>query len=505
MEVKGTVDLRSSLAGAGVDKKTHSNLKTVLKTLGSILVLLGVIMLSLLVVAYVFGEFNVIIPLVFTAIVSLAFGLALRYSFKYAKEPELKHAMVCAALAWLVVPAFSSLLFIMIAGMNPLDSFFEAMSGWTGTGLTMIAHPSKLSHTMQFWRSLMQWVGGVGVIVLMISILARPGTGAFSLYKAEAREERIKPSIISTVRMTWWIYLLLTAFGILLLFFAGMSPWGAINHAMTAIGTGGFTITDENIASYNNSVIELAIIPIMVLGAIPFLVHYRVLKGNIKALFKDVQVRAFVVILFILLVILFAANYSLYGDVLGCLRFSSFQLISGLTSTGFQTANVQGWSSTGLLILCMSMIIGGGAGSTAGGVKLIRAVIAYKWIGWSLRRNFLPPKAIIGVRLGDRLLEREEIVKIVSEASLIIILWLLFLFVGVCVLSTVVGSQFQLGEVMLEVASAQGNVGLSTGITNAGMSCVGKIMLILNMWIGRLEIIPILMLFRVFVKGFGPI
>jgi len=136
---------------------------------------------------------------------------------------------------------------------------------------------------------------------------------------------------------------------------------------------------------------------------------------------------------------------------------------------------------------------------------LIRAVIAYKWIRWSLRRNFLPPRAIISVRLGDRLLEKEEIVKIVSESSLIIILWLLFLFAGICVLSSVVGPQFQLGEVMFEVASAQGNVGLSTGITNAGMSYIGKVMLILNMWIGRLEIIPVLMLFRVLVKGFEPI
>ena len=117
----------------------------------------------------------------------------------------------------------------------------------------------------------------------------------------------------------------------------------------------------------------------------------------------------------------------------------------------------------------------------------------------------MPPRAIISARLGDRLLEREEIVKIVSESSLIIILWLLFLFTGICVLSSVVGSQFQLGEVMFEVASAQGNVGLTTGITNAGMSYIGKVMLILNMWIGRLEIIPVLMLFRVLVKGFEPI
>lgn len=134
-------------------------------------------------------------------------------------------------------------------------------------------------------------------------------------------------------------------------------------------------------------------------------------------------------------------------------------------------------------------------------MKLIRAVIVYKWIAWSLRRNFLPPRAIISVKLGDRLLEKDEIVNIVSEASLIIILWLIFLLVGICVL-TVVEPQYPLGALMFEVASAQGNVGLSSGLTNAGMPYVGKVMLILNMWIGRIEIIPVLMLFRALVKGF---
>ncbi len=262
-----------------------SNLETVLKELGSIFVMLGVLMFSLLVVAYAFGELYVLTPLLLTAFIAIAFGLSLRYSFRHAKEPEFKHAMVCVALVWLVIPALSSLLFIMIEDMSPLDSFFEAMSGWTGIGLTMIAHPSSLTHTMQFWRSLMQWVGGVGVIVLMLSILAHPGTGTFALYKAEARVEKIKSSVISTVRMTWWIYLILTSFGILLFFFAGMKPWEAINHAMTAIGTGGFTITDKSMAGYNNSLIELAVIPVMILGALPFLLYYKVLKGNFKAFF----------------------------------------------------------------------------------------------------------------------------------------------------------------------------------------------------------------------------
>lgn len=484
-----------------------SNLKTVLKDLGSILIILGILMLLVVIVSCIFKEFYVLKALLFTSFSTLCFGLLLRFSFQNAKEPELKHAMICAALVWLVVPAISSLLFIFIEGMNPLDSFFEAMSGWTGTGLTMIAHPSKLSHTIQFWRSLMQWVGGVGVIVLMVSILARPGTGCFTLYKAEAREEKIRPSVISTVRIIWWIYLLLTSIGIVLFYFSGMSLWGAINHAMAALGTGGFTITDNSIAYYNNPLIELAIIPMMILGAIPFLVHYKVLKGNLKAFLKDMQCKAFLVILLLLFPALFVENYfsHYYGNILGSLRFSSFQLISGLTCTGFQTTDVHLWSGVALGVVCIAMLIGGGAGSTAGGIKLIRAVIAWKGISLSLRRAFFPKRAIKSVRFGDRLLDEEQMNRILSEANLIIILWISFLFLSVGVLSYVVAPHYTLSEVIFEVASAQGNVGLSTGITNAGMSYIGKIMLILNMWIGRLEIIPALMLFRTFVKGFEPI
>jgi len=489
-----------------VDDKVFSNLKTVLKDLGSILIILGVLMLMLIIVPSIFKEFYVLNVLSLIAVVTLCFGLVLRFSCRNAKEPALKHAMITAALAWLVVPAISSLFFIFIEGMNPLDSFFEAMSGWTGTGLTMVAHPSSLTHTMQFWRSLMQWVGGIGVIVLMVSILARPGTGSFLLYKAEGREEKIRPSVVSTVRIIWWIYLLLTSIGIVLFYFAGMSLWEAINHAMTALGTGGFSITDNSMASYNKPLIEMTIIPMMILGAIPFLVHYKVLKGNVRVFFKDMQCRALFIILLLLLIPLFVENYvTSYGNIFSTLRFSSFQLISGLTCTGFQTTDVHLWSGTALGIVCIAMLIGGGAGSTAGGIKLIRIVIAFKGVSWTLMKSFLPKRAIKSLRFGDRRLDEEHFNSIESEANLIIILWILFLFLGVGVLSHVVAPQYTLSEIIFEVASAQGNVGLSTGITNAGLSYIGKVMLILNMWIGRLEIIPVFMLFRALVKGFEPI
>jgi trk system potassium uptake protein TrkH len=489
-----------------VDDEVFPNLRIVLKDLGSILSVVGLLMLVLIVVSGIFKEFFVLDVLLLTAFATLGLGLALRYSCRNEKEPELKHAMITAALAWLIVPAVSSLLFVFIEGMSPLDSFFEGMSGWTGTGLTMVAHPSSLTHTMQFWRSTMQWVGGVGVIVLMVSILARPGTGAFLLYKAEAREKKIRPSVVSTVRIIWWIYLLLTTIGIALFYFAGMSPWEAINHAMTGIGTGGFSITDSSMAFYNNPMIEVAIIPIMILGAIPFLIHYKLLKGNVKAFLNDMQCRALFVILLILFLLLFIENYFVsYGTLLDALRYSSFQIVSGLTCTGFQTTDVHLWSGRALTIVWIAMLIGGGAGSTAGGIKLIRAVIVWKGANWSLTKSFLPKRAIKTIRFGDKFLEEEELNSIGSEANLIIILWILFLLVGVGVLSYVGTPGYTLDEVIFEVVSAQSNVGLSTGITNAGLSGVGKVMLILNMWIGRLEIIPVLMLLRAFIKGFDPI
>jgi len=482
------------------------HLKIILRDLGSILILLGLLILLGAVVSLIFNELAVLQVVVLTGSLTLCLGLVVRGSCISAKEPELKHAMITAAVAWLVVPAISSLLFHFIEGMSFLDSFFEAMSGWTGTGLTMIAHPAALTYTIQFWRSLMQWVGGVGVIVLMVSILARPGTGAFLLYRAEGREAKIRPSVVSTVRLIWWIYLLFTGLGFVLFYLAGMSLWEAINHCMTGLGTGGFTITDGSIAYYSSPVIERAIIPVMLLGAIPFLVYYRVLSGDLRAFLNDPQIRALFLITLSLLGLLCVENYfSLYHSFSEALRYSAFQLLSGLTCTGFQTTNLQLWSGRAQSILWLAMLIGGGAGSTAGGIKLIRAVIVWKGVNWSLTKAFLPKRAIKPIRFGQRLLDNEAINSIGSEANLIIILWIIFLLLGVGVLSFVAAPDYTLNEVIFEVISAQSNVGLSMGITGTELAYPGKLMLILNMWIGRLEIIPVLMLFRALFKGFEPI
>jgi len=482
------------------------NLKIILKDLGRIFIVLGLLMLLLSIVSVIFSEFALLSAVLLTAALAFCLGFVLRYICRDARGPQLGHAMITATAAWLVVPAISSLLFIFVEEMRPLDSLFEAMSGWTGTGLTMFAHPSALTHTIQFWRSFMQWVGGIGVIVLMVTILARPGTASFFLYKAEAREEKIHPSIISTVRILWWIYLLLTGFGIALFYLAGMSLWEAINHCMTGLATGGFTITDGSIAYYSSPVVERALMPVMLLGAIPFVVHYRVLSGDLRAFLNDLQIRALFLITLSLLGLLCVENYfSLYHSFSEAIRYSAFQLVSGLTCTGFQTTDVRAWSVTALGLVSLAMVIGGAAGSTSGGVKLIRAIIVKNDISWSLARALLPRHAIKTFKFGDRFLWEEQINTIVAEANLIIILWIVFLALGVAVLAHVVPPDYTLSEIIFEVASAQGNVGLSTGIANAGLSAIGKITLILNMWIGRLEIIPVLMLFRSLFRGVEPI
>jgi len=193
---------------------------------------------------------------------------------------------VTAALGWIFISLIGSIPFIMIGfnkndplvTMDFLSAFFESMSGWTGTGLTMVDRESLLPYTLQFWRSIIQWIGGVGVIVLTLSILARPGTGSFVLYRSEGRERKTHPSIVSTVRTIWWIFLLYTIIGVIALAIIGsitsngMGLWESLNHAMTGIATGGFSVADDSIVGFG-TISQIAIVFLMILGGIAFAYH----------------------------------------------------------------------------------------------------------------------------------------------------------------------------------------------------------------------------------------
>lgn len=489
-----------------------SDLKTVLRDLGNVFITVGIISLLPILVSLYFQEYYGIVPLLITALIFIDIGFMFYFLFKKADPANFKSAMVTAALSWLFIPLIGIIPFIMIpyhiqtgAHLDLLSAFFESMSGWTGTGLTMVDKESYLPYTLQFWRTWIQWIGGVGVIVLTLSILAQPGVGSYVLYRGEARERRTHPSIVSSVRTIWWIFFLYTIIGFIVVFLIsslftnGMNLWQTINFTMTGLATGGFSVTDDSIAGFGTYV-QLAMVVLMCTGAIAFVAHYDLLKRRVRRFFADAQLKAMMILIFIGVIILVIININdpnlLYNqNFLRALRDSGFQFVSALTCTGFQTVDIQTWTESAKLLLSIAMIIGGAAGSTAGGIKLFRAILLSKGTGWRIKRAISTPRRVFIRKFGTRSLSTEEALDLVNESAIVSFIWIIILAINFFLIGFMYQSE-TIGNIFFEVCSAQGNVGLSIGLTSISMEPFAKILLIFGMWIGRLEIIPVIVLVR---------
>ena len=503
---------------------------TIGRDLGRMFQALGGMLVASTLIPVIWGEYYAIPAMLVSSAVPFGVGTLLTTRFDAADNPGKLHGMMIAASGWFFVAVFGSLPFLLVAWTiyldpaflnapdltgraastvgafrNPLNALFESMSGFTGTGLTMTDDESALPATLQWWRSFSEWVGGVGVIVLTAAILARPGSGSLTLYQSEARSEKIHPSVVSTVRTIWWIFLLFTFVSILILWLAGMPLWDAINHGMTGLATGGFSITDNSIATYDSVVIDFALMPIMLLGSIAFPVHYLMLRGDLSNLYEDLQTRWVFGYFTLGTLLLWATVYltGTYATPFRAFRYSLFQFVSAASCTGFQTAadatNVAlgRWPTVSQLTVSLGMFVGAAAGSTVGGIKLIRALTLLKGIRYRITDVFLPNSAVRPLEINDRTLTETEASREFEEAAIIAFLWFVFLAVGTFVLlAALPADAYTLENVLFEVASAQGNVGLSSGITGAGMPAATKVMFLFNMWIGRLEIIPVLVLLR---------
>jgi trk system potassium uptake protein TrkH len=401
----------------------NGSVETVGRDIGRILEALGGLMLVSLVVPVIWGEYFALPALLVSAVIPLGLGWLLYRRFQDAESPGRFHGMIVAASGWFSVGLFGSLPFLLIAWSvqlgvpgsstpaqtvtlaaftEPLNALFESMSGFTGTGLTMTDNEEVLPRTLQWWRTFSEWVGGVGVIVLTTAILSRPGSGSLTLYESEARSKKIHPSIVSTVRTIWWIFILFTFISILALWLAGMPIWEAINHGMTGLATGGFSITDNSIATYDSVAIDFTLIPIMLLGSIAFPVHYLILQGDLRNFYSDLQTRWVFGYMGIGSALLWSFLYFAgpYETPFAALRYGLFQFVSAATCTGFQTAvdatNVAlgRWPSYAQLTVVFGMFVGGAAGSTAGGIKLIRGLTLAKGIRHQIADVFYPETAV---------------------------------------------------------------------------------------------------------------
>jgi trk system potassium uptake protein TrkH len=487
------------------------HLRTILRDLGLAIHVPGLMAFVTLPIGLAAGEWETLVPFLATGLLAIGLGQTLFRAFRRAGAMQMRHAMDTAALAWLVVPLFGALPFLLVAlatpedalspslghFRSPLDAVFEGVSGFTSSGLTMTLDPAELPASLQWWRSFMQWVGGVGVIVLLLTVLD-PSGDAERLYFAEARERTIRPDLLATVRTIWWIYGLYPGLAILGLWLAGMPIWHALNYGMAAIATGGFGSSSGGAADFGTAPC-LVLIVIIAVGAISFATHDRMLTKRRGALFwRDPETRALLAVLGLGALLLLLENRSASGTWLWL--DSAFQWASASSTAGFQIVDLGTWSVTAHMLLIAAMICGGASGSTAGGFKLHRVVLVTGGALRRIARVVRQPWRLAGHKaLGDPREARRQL----EAATTLLAIWLATLMAGTLLLLHVLGPDARLDAVLLEAASALGNVGLSSGIANPDLPWGGKVTLIGLMWVGRLEIVPALVLLANLVPSRG--
>ena len=460
-------------------------------------------------IGIIFKEYFSILPLLIIGSVNFIIAYLL---YRFCFEPKNNHlwdSMISVALSWLFCPMFGALayIFVSIASMSvttsdtalilakPINAIFEAFSGFTSSGLTMIDKVSVLPHTIQWLRSFQQWVGGVGLIIFVLSLI-EPNIEEYQLYFTETRSKGFNKSILKTTRSIIYMYLIFTIVGVMLFAFARMPIWQAINHAMSAIATGGFTITDDSFASYS-FIIKLIGIFLVVLGAMSFSLHYKIfVQRKFSEFFKNIQNRVFYILLISgsILLILINIGKSHYMNYV-------FEWVSSLSTCGFSAQRIFSLTSASKFLMIIAMIIGGSSGSTVGGLKIRRVIFLFQSIILRIKsltiyqeKKVLKQKKIpkkeepSGVYLPE-----SEKTRRLYEAGSLFFLWISTLFIGVFLL-LLLEPQKKIIDIFFDVTSALSNVGLSTGVAIESLKSFSKIVFIFLMWLGRLEIIPILVL-----------
>jgi len=453
--------------------------------LGKIMQGAGIAILLPIIVALIYQEHIYYLGFIIPAAISIGLGTFLCRNTPKYKRVQLKHGMIVSSLAWLWVALLGASVMMICLDISFIDALFENMSTWTGSGLTVFIDVEVLPKSILFLRSLEQWIGGLGVVVIMIGILIHAGTAASRLYKSEAREDRIKPSVANTLKKILQIYLIYTVLGIILFLLAGMPVFDAINNTFSLIATGGMSIKNANMGFYNDYIFYIIAMFLMILGATSFMTHYRAIKTNGIAIFKDLEFKAMVLLIAASSIILILITNVLPIDII-------YSVVSAVTTTGSSitspTDNAT-WPGILKVVIIGLMFIGGSSGSTVGAVKIIRIITSLKGIHKNILNIISPEGRVMNMKIANKQLKEPQI----TEAGSYISLYLVFILIGWGVL---VFYGYDSMNALFEIVSAQGNVGLNTGIANAALPLYAKLVVIFNMWIGRLEIIPVLILIR---------
>ncbi len=428
------------------------------------------------------------------AVASHVLYLLLR-TMKNDAQPRTRHTMMTVAVVWFIVAVVGALPYMLSGVLGPLDAVFESMSGWTSTGLTMIQRPELLDKDLIFYRAYTQWIGGIGIIVLALSVFLRRGTVAMDYYAAEVGEQRIRPRMASTISETWKIYIVYTIAFIVLMYVFGMDPFDALVHTMSALATAGFSGYSNclgHYATHENGVwIQLVVAACMIFGSMSFLLHFRLFEGDLWKVWDNVEFRYFTRFLVAATLIVFAYMYwSDPTDPVKTLVDSFFQMTSALTTTGMQTVDLTRWPDLPLTIMVVLMAVGGLYGSTCGGLKMLRVVLIFKVIEYGVKKMILPKTAVIRIKIEGRNIDWNAVVSVFGFTSL-------YAATGFSCALVLMFFGFPGMEAIFVSACALGNVGFSAVSPHSwygNLHIVAKSVIIVVMWLGRVEIFPALVL-----------
>jgi len=438
-----------------------------------------------------------LIPLLESACIPLIFGLGIFYltKSKLIKKPSIKESFLIVTFSWLFISLFGTLPYILSSSIpNFIDAFFETVSGFTTTGSSVINDIEALPKGILFWRAETHWIGGMGIIALVVVVLPSLKVSGHHLFSAEGSffsNEKTHPRLINVAKRLWKTYILLTLLETIALMLAKMDWFDAICHSFATIATGGFSTKNASIADYS-ATIQYIITLFMFLSGMNFVLHISILNGKFKNIFKNEEWRMYTIIVIGVTILLTINNLGFYNNLENSFRKSIFQVVSIITATGFITENYELWPHFSILVTFLIMFIGACVGSTGGGIKIARYIILIK----SLKIQFQKithPNAITPIRYNKKIISEKGLNNI---SSFVIIYFLTFIFGSFIMMTTGLDVKSASSSVITTLGGIGPGLGIVGPVNNfADISVFGKAYLSFNMILGRLEIISVLSLF----------
>lgn len=470
------------------------NKKMIIYILGKMLGVEGAVLLIPAIVSFVYGERSGLSFVAVSVILAVIFLLLGR------KKPESttiygKEGFVIVGLAWVLWSLFGALPFCISGSIpNYIDAFFETVSGFTTTGSTILTDIESLPMGVNFWRCFTHWIGGMGVLVFVLMITSLDDQNSMPLMRAEMpgpEADKLVPKARHTAKILYEMYFVLTAAEVVLLMFGGMNLYDAVVHSFSTAGTGGFSNRNASVSFYDSAYIDGVITVFMILFGVNFNLYFLLLLKDWKSVLKNEELRAYLGIIATAIAVITVNIVNIYGSVLHAFRYASFQVASIITTTGFYTADFELWPQLSQVILLTVMFVGACAGSTGGGIKVCRFVILCKSIRQELKK-ILHPNAVTVVKMNGKKVSAETLRGInVYFAAYIFIMVLSVILVSI--------DNFDFATSFSGVLTTINNVG--PGISKVGpvdnfymFSPLSKIVFSFDMLVGRLEIIPFLLM-----------